>query len=238
MTRMLSAAKEYISDFFELFFPNICLACSEKLLKGEGVICFKCNGELPETQYWNDPDNIMAQRFWGRVQLQGAAAMFHFQKGEHVQHLLHQLKYRKRQDVGEYLGKRFGEILLEQNSIIKNIDLIVPVPLHWKKLKQRGYNQCDPFAKGLSETLNVPWLSTVVERVHENISQTKMNRFERWENVAQIFAVHEPAQLKDKHILLVDDVMTTGATAEACLHTILSVENTKASFAAIAVAQR
>jgi ComF family protein len=229
---------EYFSDLFELFYPDVCLSCSEKLLKGEQVICFKCLNELPKTDHWNDIENPMARRFWGRVALQGAGALFQFQKGEHVQHLLHQLKYRNRQDVGEYLGKMLGLMLLQPDPVIKNVDLIVPVPLHWKKQRKRGYNQCDPIAKGISETINIPWSDSALERALENISQTKKNRFDRWANVAEIFAVKDSAQLRGKHILLVDDVMTTGATAEACLQTILSVENTKASFVSIAVALR
>ena len=114
----------------------------------------------------------------------------------------------------------------------------MPVPLHWKKLKVRGYNQCDPFAKGLSEAMNVPWSSTALVRTHENISQTKKKRFDRFGNVAEIFSVIDEEQLKDKHILLVDDVVTTGATAEACLQTILKISGTRASFVSIAAASR
>ena len=235
---MPPALTEYLADLLELFYPNVCLACAEKLLKGEDIICFKCQRELPQTDHWRDAENAMAKRFWGRVELQGAAALFQFQKGEHVQHLLHQLKYRGRQDVGEYLGKMLGRLLLDPNAIIKDVDLIVPVPLHWKKQRKRGYNQCDPIAKGISEIIQVPYSNNALVRTEENVSQTKKNRFDRWANVAEIFAVSDAHLLKDKHILLVDDVMTTGATAEACLQTILTVENTKVSFVAIAVALR
>ena len=235
---MPASIAEYFSDLFELFYPHVCLSCSAKLLKGEEVICFKCQTELPKTDHWHDAENPMAKRFWGRVNLQGAAALFQFQKGEHVQHLLHQLKYRGRQDVGEYLGKMLGNLILKPDSVIGKPDLVVPVPLHWKKQRKRGYNQCDPIAKGIAETIGVPMSDSALERVHENISQTQKNRFDRWANVAEIFAVKDPEQLKGKHILLVDDVMTTGATAEACLQTILSVENTKVSFVTIAVALR
>ena len=139
--------------------------------------------------------------------------------------------------MGEYIGKILGNKLNQEDAIIKHIDLIIPVPLHWKKLKSRGYNQCDPFAQGLSETLKVPFTTDAVERVHENISQTKKKRFDRWGNVAEIFSVKDESQLTGKHILLVDDVVTTGATAEACLQTILAIPGTKASFAAIAAAK-
>jgi len=228
----------YLSDFIELFYPDVCLACAEKLLKGESVICYKCNNTLPKTDHWHDSENPMAKRFWGRVDLQGAAALFEFQKGEHVQHLLHQLKYRGRQDVGEYLGKMLGRSMLHSRSVIKDIDLVVPVPLHFKKQQVRGYNQCDSIAKGISETMGVKWTDTALERVQQNVSQTKKNRFDRWANVADIFAVRDAGQLKNKHILLVDDVMTTGATAEACLQTILTVPGTRVSFVAVAVALR
>ena len=114
----------------------------------------------------------------------------------------------------------------------------MPVPLYWKKFKQRGYNQCDPFAEGISNVLQVPWFANALERRHENISQTKISRFDRYHNVEGIFAVKKPELLRGKHVLLVDDVVTTGATAEACLSSILSIDETKASFAAIAVAKR
>ena len=235
---MLATLSEYATDLFDLFYPKICVACSQKLLKGEEIICFKCESELPQANQWNDPENSVAKRFWGRVELQGAAALFLFEKGESVQHLLHALKYRKRQDVGVYLGEMLGNMLLREEPVIRDVDLVVPVPLHWKKLRTRGYNQCDKFAEAVANTLNVPWLATALERVQENVSQTKINRFDRYNNVAKIFGVRDAEQLKGKHILLVDDVMTTGATAEACLKTILSVEGTRASFAAMAVALR
>lgn len=235
---MLSLVKEYTSDLFGLFYPSICLACSQKLLRGEEIICFRCIGEMPQTNHWTQPDNKLMKRFQGRVDLQSAAAFLHFKKGNAVQHLLHELKYRKRQEVGEYIGKMFGKKLKEENSIVQNIDLIIPVPLHWKKLKTRGYNQCDPFAQGLAETMNIPWSSTALIRNNENISQTKKKRFDRWGNVAEIFSVSDEEQLKGKHILLVDDVVTTGATAEACLQTVLKTPDCKVSFAAIAAAAR
>ncbi len=234
---MVTFLKDSFSDFFDLFYPNICLGCSRKLLRGEDVICFRCESELPQTRHWLQTDNSLMKRFWGRVALQGAASLYQFHKGNEVQHLLHELKYRGRQEVGEHLGKVLGNQLKQENSTIKNLDLIVPVPLHWKKLKTRGYNQCDSFAKGLSLALDVPWTSTALERKHENISQTKKKRYDRWGNVAEIFAVSDEEQLKGKHILLVDDVVTTGATSEACLQTILKTENTRASFVAIASAK-
>jgi ComF family protein len=235
---MLALLKEYTANVFDLFYPNICAACSQKLLKAETTICFRCENELPKTGHCHNPDNPLIKRFWGRVNLRGAAALYHFHKGSEVQHLLHQLKYKGRKDIGDYAGKILGHQLQHPASIIPRPDLILPVPLHWKKLKTRGYNQCDPFAQGISQVINVPFAIDALERTHENISQTKKKRFDRWSNVSQIFSVSKPELLRGKHILLVDDVVTTGATAEACLATILSVPGTTASFAAIAIASR
>ncbi|MCW5908067.1 MAG: ComF family protein [Chitinophagales bacterium] len=235
---MLTIARQYLTDFFNLFYPNICLTCSNALLKGEMVLCFRCENELPQTDHCFEAENKLVKRFWGRVPLQGAVALYHFTKGGAIQHLLHSLKYKGRKDAGEYCGKLLGRKLRQPNSIIKNVDLIVPVPLHWKKQQLRGYNQCEPFAKALADTINVPYSFTALQRTHENVSQTRKTRFDRWGNVAEIFSVKDTAQLQGKHILLVDDVVTTGATAEACIQTILQVPNTKVSFAAIAAAAR
>lgn len=226
---------EILSDVFELFYPNVCVACSEKLIKGETVLCYICRKELPRNEYWNDAENPMAKRFWGRIDLQGAAAMFKFQKDGDVQRILHHLKYYGRQDAGEMIGRMLGGLILQPGSVIKNVDIIIPVPLHWKRLKQRGYNQCDPIAKGIADTIGVPWTNTALERVQENISQTGKNRFDRWYNVSEIFAVKDAEQLKNKHVLLVDDVMTTGATAEACLQKIVAIEGVRVSFVTAAV---
>ncbi len=235
---MLSQIKKYTADFINLFYPNVCLACSANLLAGEEVICFRCESEMPQTEHWCTPDNALMKRFAGRVKIEGAAALYQFNKGAAVQQLLHQLKYRKRQDVARHIGENLGYKLKDEESVIKKVDIVVPVPLHWKKLRARGYNQCDPLAEGIAGVLEVPWSATAIERRHENVSQTKKNRFERWDNVAEIFAVADASQIEGKHVLLVDDVVTTGATAEACLQTILKFNNTRASFASIAVAIR
>lgn len=235
---MLALAKEFSDDLLGLFYPNICLACSNKLLKGEKTICVRCLGEMPLTDYWKQAENRLAQRFWGRLPLYGAAALFHFHKGNAVQHLLHQLKYKGRQDIGELMGKMAGEKLKESGSVIHHIDLIVPVPLFWKKQKIRGYNQCDSFAKAIAEYTGVPWCANALTRNFENVSQTKKKRFDRWNNVAEIFSVTNKTQLTGKHILLVDDVVTTGATSEACMQTILKIPGTQVSFVAIAAASR
>jgi ComF family protein len=233
---MIATAKEYLSDFIHLLYPDICLSCGQALLKDEQILCFKCEGELPQTGQLQKSDNRLMQRLWGRVEVQGAAAFLQFQKGGHVQHLLHQMKYKGRKEVGVYLAKMLGHQLLEPDSIIKNVDIVVPVPLHWKKLRQRGYNQCDSFAGGVAEVLGVPWSEDALERVHENVAQARKRWYDRWENVSGIFSTKDVQQIQGKHVLLVDDVVTTGATAEACIRSILTVNDTRASFLAVAYA--
>lgn len=235
---MLQQAQNTLSDFFALFYPRTCLACSRALLRNEEVLCRSCETDLPQTNHISDPHNVLLKRFTGRIPLQGAAAFYQFRKDGPVQELLHNLKYKGRQEIGKAVGEAFAARMKEPNSIITGIDLVVPVPLHWKKERKRGYNQCSAFAQSLAEGLGVKSTLTALERIHENISQTTQSRFDRYGNVAEIFAVKDEAQLQGKHVLLVDDVVTTGATAEACLQTILKVKDTKVSFAAIAAAAR
>jgi len=233
---MIAVAKEYLADLFSLFYPNICLSCSQALLKNESIICFRCEGELPHAEHLNNTENKLAQRFWGRVPVVGAAALLQFQKGGNVQHLMHQMKYKGRREVGEYIANLFGQQLKEPDCIISNVDLVVPVPLHWKKLKIRGYNQCDSFAGAVAEILGVPWSATAIERVQQNVAQARRKRYDRWGNVAGIFSIKNEQQLTGKHVLLVDDIVTTGATAEACMQSILMADNTKVSFLAMSMA--
>lgn len=233
---MFSSVKEYATDFFELFYPVVCAACSQKLLKGEHVICHRCFSNLPATDFWTDNQNTLAKRFWGRVHVQGAAALYKFNKLGHTQHLLHQLKYKGREDVGEYFGKATARMIKQEHCIIRDIDVVVPVPLHWKKEKLRGYNQCDLFARTIATAIQADCITDAIARVHENISQTKKKRFDRWGNVSEIFALRNYHSLQGKHVLLVDDVVTTGATAEACLSKLLTVPDTRVSFVAMAIA--
>jgi ComF family protein len=234
---MLAFTKQIIDDVFSLFYPHVCLSCGEALVKGEELICFNCEANLPYTGHYNNTNNELMQRLKGRVEVQGAAALYDFHKGAAVQNLVHELKYRKRQDAGVYMGQQLGEYLQQPECIIQHVDAIVPVPLHWKKEKQRGYNQCTSIAEGIADVTGLPIITEALERLVANESQTGKNRFERWENVSNIFAVNDASLLQGKHILLVDDVLTTGATAEACLHTILSVPNTKVSFMSVGYAK-
>lgn len=224
----------WISDFFNLVYPRICVCCGNNLWATETVICHHCEYHLPKTWYHMEKDNPVNRIFWGRVQVEQAASFLHFNKGNRVQTLIHQLKYKGRKDVGQFLGNRYG-YLLKQSPHFRDINLIIPVPLHPEKMKKRGYNQSEQFALGLAGSLGLPVETQALQRIHPRSTQTKKSRFERWENVSQIFSVVLPERVAGKHLLVVDDVITTGATIEACTGALLAVGGTRVSVASIAV---
>jgi len=220
-------------DFISLFFPRYCEACANSLVKGEELICTLCWSELPKTNFHNNEDNELKIRFFGKTTLENAYALLRFTKSGKVQQLLHKLKYNNKPEIGVFLGKRFGAII--RNTITQPFDLIIPVPLHKTRLRKRGYNQSDAFAEGLSEALQTPWISDGIKRVVKSETQTRKTRMERWENVANIFELIRTEQIEGKRILLVDDVVTTGATLEACAN-VISQKTANISIATIAVA--
>lgn len=224
-----------INDLFNLFFPRICQACGEALAPVDEEICLSCLYLLPYTHFHLDTDNAMVQSFWGRVPVEGAAAFLYFHKGGKVQHMIHRFKYKKRHQIGTFLGRIYGYQLLKQTPY-NTVDMIIPVPLFKKKQRKRGYNQSEIFAKGLSMALGVPVETNILFRTKESESQTRKTQSQRWENVKEIFSVIHAEQLEGKHILLVDDVMTTGATIEACATTLLKDNNVRISVVTIAYA--
>jgi len=222
-----------LADFLFLVFPKICITCGNSLLKSEEVICTSCFFHLPKTNFHLNPENHVTRTFWGRVRIESGVAYLYFNKGNRVQKLIHHLKYKGRRDVGVFLGKRYGDCL-KKNPVFQTIDFIIPVPLHEKKLKLRGYNQSEAFADGLSQTIGVPVDIKSLVRIISTETQTRKSRFRRWENVAEIFSVQHPESLINKHILLVDDVITTGATMESCINALAFVSGIRISVAAIA----
>jgi ComF family protein len=223
-----------VNDFIALFYPNICASCSEPLVRNEHLLCTACRYELPRTNFHTDPDNEVAQIFWGRVPLEYASAHFHFKKGGRVQELLHKLKYKNQKNIGIEIGKMIGHDL--ESSPFNQVDLLIPVPLHISKKRKRGYNQSECIATGISEALKKPVDTKTLQRKIANPTQTKKHRFERWTNVEGIFTLINPENIADKHILLIDDVITTGATLEACASTLLRARNVKVSILAVAKA--
>jgi ComF family protein len=227
--------KPYLKGFIGLFFPEICVTCGNALVSQEKFICLKCLSDLPKTNFHLAKDNKAEQLFWGRAKFESGASFIFFRKGSKYQRLIYFLKYKGLKEIGEELGKYFGYELLE-NPVFQGIDLIVPVPLHPKKQRKRGYNQSEWIALGIGFALSKPVDITSLARVVHTETQTRKSKFERWENVKGIFKVTDPLILRGKHILLVDDVLTTGSTLEACAETLSSVEGIRISFATLGMA--
>lgn len=227
----------YFHDFVNLFYPNTCKACSVPLLRHEKVICTTCHFELPKTQTILERGNPLEKIFWGRVPLEAVASYYYFQKGGKVQHLIHNLKYKGHKEVGVFVGTLMGLGLIKE-PVFSSIDFIVPVPLHPSKMRKRGYNQSEAIAEGLAESMQKEVDLKTLIRTRASETQTRKSRFKRWENVKEIFLVTDVEKLKNKHILLVDDVLTTGATIEACAQQLLAIQGIKISVATLACAYK
>lgn len=219
-------------EFAGLFFPNYCSVCTQKLTFAEQEICLKCLVDLPKTNNFKEIDNLVEIHLAGRFPFERIATFSYFSKQGALQPLMHDLKYNGKKEIGFFLGKIFGKDLLG-SDFIKPIHLIIPVPLHPKKEKKRGYNQAQMIAEGLSQTTNIPVSSQNLIRAIYNPTQTKLSGQQRWKNVEGIFSIQNPEELQNKHILLVDDIITTGSTLEACAHALNICKNIKISIAAL-----
>ncbi len=226
----------FIEDFISLLYPNVCAACGNSLFKHEEIVCTYCLYHLPKTNYHLMEASPLDKVFWGRVQLVHTAALYNFQKKGKVQHLIHQLKYKGRMDVGIYLGNLLGADLAK-SLVFNDVDKVIPVPLHPQKQRKRGYNQSEQIAIGLAKAMNIAMDTTSFIRTVDTQTQTRKSRFARWENVKEIFQVTSDSDLVNKHILLVDDVITTGATLESAAHILLNIEGLKLSVACIGYAR-
>lgn len=223
------------SDLIDLFFPKLCLTCGNRLLSHENYLCINCWHDLPVTNFHKKSDNKVAQLFWGRVPIENATSFFAYKKGSRYRELIYNIKYRGQKELGFETGKRFGLILLNATEYRK-VDVVVPVPLHPRKLKKRGFNQSEWIASGIAEALEKPVSGNNLHRKVFTSTQTKKNRFERFKNVDGIFAIKSTDQFAGKHVLLVDDVVTTGSTLEACAVELLKLPETKVSIATLAFA--
>jgi ComF family protein len=225
----------FLDEFLSLFFPRVCHSCGKALFMHEKAICTACLHLLPRTKSHLDPESNADQVFWGRVQLEKVSACYYYTRNSKVQRLVHALKYRGMTDVGIAVGEQYGRDLA--NSVYyRHLDMIIPVPLHPRKLRKRGFNQSEVFARGLSESMGIPVENKQLSRLVATPTQTRRSRFSRWKNVEGIFAVKDPMALSNKKVLLVDDVITTGATIEACSRALQKAENIKLHVAAIALA--
>lgn len=220
-------------SIFNLFYPDICLCCKEQLTINESIICLNCRFDLPLTHFSNEKDNLVEKSFYGRIPLKYGTALFFYSKKGKVQELIHQLKYRKHQEIGTLTGNWLGAEIAQSNRF-KNVNYIIPVPLHKKKLKKRGYNQVTKFGESLSAQLGVPFIENELTRISSTKTQTKKFRLDRWKNVQEIFFIQHPEKFHNKHILLIDDVITTGATIEACYNALSKINDLSFSIACIA----
>ena len=222
-------------DLVSLIYPRLCKACGLSLYLNEEMICTRCKKNLPLTNFHLYEDTPADRVFYGRIKIQAAAARFFFRRGSRVQHLMHLLKYKGNKDIGIYMGKIYGQELIKSHRF-SDLDVIIPVPLHPARLKKRGYNQAAVFAYGLAEGMKIPVVEHVLVRELASETQTRKSRLSRWENVKSIFAVYHTHTLENKHILLVDDVITTGATLEACAQMLSEIPGIRISIAALAIA--
>ena len=226
---------EILKDFFNLLYPPLCAACRSVLVKQEKHICTGCLYNLPKTNFHLDKDNSMAQLFWGRVRIESASAFYYFEKGSKCRKILHQIKYMGKKELALFLGRIYGKELFMAGKF-NDTDLIIPVPLHYIREKKRGFNQSEWFARGVAHGMQIKIDKDILIRCIGTETQTKKTRIERWENVENSFLVRYPEKIENKHILLVDDVVTTGATIESCASVLLNSAGVRVSILTLAYA--
>ena len=223
------------NSILNLFFPKVCAGCRKLLFSNETVLCTICRHEMPLTQYHLDAKNEAVKKFYGKIEIEHASALLYFNKKGIVQELIHNLKYKGQQEIGLILGNWYAEDLKELKLKIP-FDIIIPVPLHKRKFKERGYNQVTTFGKALSEGLAITYDDTVLYRKKYSKTQSKKNLIGRSENIENIFDVLSTEKYQNKHLLLIDDVLTTGATLEACSRALLKIPGVKISIVCMAMA--
>lgn len=223
----------FLKNMYQLFYPELCLCCNDTLTSYESIICVNCRHDLPLTNFTNEEHNLVEKSFYGKIKIETATALFYFFKKGKIQNLIHALKYKNQQQVGTLLGNWLGDELAK-SSRFSTIDCVIPVPLHKNKLKTRGYNQVSNFGENLAKNMKIPFNESILARVSFTKTQTKKVRFDRWNNVQELFFVADEKALENKHILLIDDIITTGATLEACCKAFENTKNIKISVACMA----
>ena len=226
---------DYLEGLLELFYPPLCVAFGRRLVTGERYLCLHCLEDLPRTRFHRDPENNVAQMFWGRVAVEHATAWLFFRKGSRYQRLVHYLKYKGMKEIGDEMGRLFGSEL--KGTPFEGAEWVVPLPLHPRRERRRGYNQSEWIARGMASVLGIPLSAGNLVRSRFTSTQTRKNRFERWQNVEGIFTVLHPEMFAGRHLLVVDDVVTTGATLEAAAGTLLAAGASKVSVATLACAE-
>ena len=233
----MQSLKTIFSSTLHLFYPHVCTGCGSDLLEENNLLCLHCINDLPYTNFAAHNNNPVEKIFWGRIPVTAAHSEFYFTKESLLQHLIHQLKYKNNTAIGFYMGQIMGKSLLAGNRF-NNIDYLVPLPLYPDKEHKRGYNQAAVICNGMSDIMKVPVLTGNAVRQRFTETQTRKHRTERWENVEGSFVIKDPNALKRKNILLVDDVITTGATIEACGSMLLQIEGVQLYIATLAHAAK
>ncbi|WOC39505.1 ComF family protein [Polaribacter sp. HL-MS24] len=219
---------QFLKNLINLFYPNTCAICELPLLQNEAIACTLCRHDLPVIYSKDACNNPIVEKFYGRISIEEANTLLRFTKEGKTKKLIHELKYRGNEQIGEFLGDWLGVLILE-NKHFSEIDCIVPVPLHSKRLKERGYNQLTKFGKRLSFHLQIPLKENFLVKISANKTQTFKNRYERFKNVDTRFSITHTKVFENQHILLIDDVITTGATLEACCKELLKTQKIKIS---------
>ncbi|MBT8280882.1 MAG: ComF family protein [Muriicola sp.] len=223
-----------INDLNTVLVPRVCFGCNARLYRGEQILCVSCRAQLPLTEFNFSKENSLDRVFYGRITIQKASSFLYFHENGVVQSLLHYLKYRNQPLIGNFLGKWYGDIL-KQDLALPPIDMVIPVPLHPKKLKKRGYNQLEGFGKELALHLKADYRDDILAKTSHTRTQTQKSRIFRWQHEKPVFNVRSTSELKSYKVLLIDDVVTTGATLEACTKALISHSGIEVYIATIAV---
>lgn len=239
MHQLVKIVYGLIDDFAGLLFPTLCFGCTKSLGPNEKVLCTKCRINLPETNQHKVPyDQTLLNKFAGKVPIKFLASYVYFTKGGIVQKLIHNIKYKGQKEAAKELASWYGYQLANESNLITDTDVLIGVPLHKTRLQQRGYNQAHWIAEGFSEALNIPVREDVLVCSKFKTSQTRKNRLARWDNVKTVFSVRDKPAIQNKHVVLVDDVLTTGATLEACATELLKAGCKSVGILTLAVAHR
>ena len=230
-------AKKYLDSCLHIFFPHLCEGCGTDYIYPQDFLCAKCMHRLPTTGYFDIAANPVEKIFYGRLHIEKAAAAFYFTKVSLIQHLISELKYKNNKAAGFFLGRMMGQYLANTTRF-ESVDILIPLPLHPRKEQLRGYNQAKIICDGIQSIWKKPVAQNALKRAHFRETQTQQNRVNRWQNMEGNFELAAPELVKNRHILLVDDVITTGATLEAAGSALLNTTGTRLSIAAAAFTLR
>ena len=231
---MYSKLSNIVNDINTIMMPRLCFGCNVRLYRGEQHICTVCRNELPLTEFNYSEENAVDRIFYGRIKIKKAASLLYFEEEGIVKNLIHYLKYKNQEPIGIFLGDWMGQQLKHDDALYP-IDVVIPVPLHRIKLRKRGYNQVARFAQRIAYHLGADYQATALKKNANTKTQTKKNRFYRWSETKELYTLTNPSDMKHKRILLVDDVVTTGATLEACATALKQAEGTEVFIATMAV---